>query len=95
MAPREDFVIAKGVLGFPHAGERNLFSLEPLNVFLVPFRSYELVVAAADKFEEVVEKLADVGGTDEVLKTQFTNAAAQVNPEILVVEDTEIFVNTL
>lgn len=76
-------------------GERNLFPFEPLNVVLVPFRSDKLVMTAAHEFEQIVEKLADVGGTDEMLETKFANATSQVNPEIFLIQNAEVFVNPL
>ena len=46
----------------------------------------------AHKLEQIIEELPDVGGANVMLKMQVANAAAQVDPEIFVVEDAEIFV---
>ena len=52
-------------------------------------------MASAHKLQQVVQELGNIGGADIVLEVQFADAASQVDPEIFVVEDTEIFVDSL
>ena len=75
--------------------DRDFLAFEAIHVLGVFFRRDQFVVTAADKIEQIVQKLADVGGADVVLEMQFANAAAKVDPEIFVVEDAEVFVDAL
>ena len=45
----------------------------------------------SDELEQIFEELADVGGTYEVFKMKLADAAAQVDPQVLLVEHAEIF----
>ena len=65
------------------------------HVLGVFFGRDQFVVAAADKLQQVVQELGDIGGADVVFEMQFADAAAQVDPEILVVENAEVFVDAL
>src|ERR1035441_5375122 len=94
-AAAQDLLVIENDLGFHDARDGNLFALQSLHVLGILFRRDQFVVAAADKLQQVVQELGDIGGADVVLKAQFANAAAQIDPEIFIVEDTEILVDTL
>ena len=52
-------------------------------------------MTAVTKFEEVVEELADICGANIVFEAKFANAPAQVDPDILFVEHSEILPDLL
>ncbi len=94
-AAAEDFFVFKGDLGFDDARDGDFFALQALHVLGVLFGRDQFVVTAADEIQQVVQELGNIGGADVVLETQFANAATEVDPEILVVEDSEILVHAL
>ena len=87
-ATPQDFFVGQGVrvLRPRHARNGQLAAFQLLNVFRIFLRADQFVVAAPHELEQIIEKLADVGGADEIVQVQFANALAQINPEILVVE---------
>src|SRR5437868_11579635 len=52
-------------------------------------------MAAGNEFQEIAQELADIGSSDEMLKVKIANAAAKVNPEILIIKNAKIFAATL
>ena len=87
--------VVENILGFRDAGDGNFPTLEALDVLGVFFRRDQFIVTAADEIQQVVQELGNIGGADVMFQAQFADAAAQVDPEILVVEDAEIFVDAL
>ncbi len=94
-AAAEHFGVVENVLGSRHAWDGNFLALEAFDVVGILFGRDQFVVTAADEIQQVVQELGDVGGANVMFEPQVANAAAQVDPEILVVEDAEIFVNAL
>ena len=64
--------------------------LEPRHIAGILLRGDQFVVAAADKVQQVGEKLAHVGRADVVLQTELAEPLAQVDPQIFLVEHTEL-----
>ena len=75
------------IFRFGHARDGQLPTFQPLHVFLVSLRSDQLVVTVPDELKQVFQELPDAGGANEVAQVQFAEPAAQVNPEILIVEN--------
>jgi hypothetical protein len=57
-----------------------------LHVFLILFGTDQFVMTVPHELEQVFQKFAHAGGTDEILEVQFAETPAQVDPEVLVVE---------
>jgi len=57
----------------------------------IVFGTDEFVLAAPHEVEQVIKKLTDAGRPDEVFQLEITYAAAQIYPEVLVIEDFEFF----
>src|SRR5208282_2246632 len=60
------------------------------NVSIVIVRGAQLVMATAEKVQQVPEKPAGIGGLDEALELQLANAAAQQHEEVLIVEQGKV-----
>src|SRR6266478_5981993 len=69
--------------------KRNLAALNALDIAAILPRADQFVLAPPHELEQIVEELADVGSTHEVLQTQIADTASQEHPEILLVEHTE------
>ena len=52
-------------------------------------------MAAADEIQQVGQELADIGGPNEIFEVKLADPAAQVNPQILVIENAELLVAAL
>ena len=74
---------------------RHLSTFQPIHVGGVFSRSDQFIVAAIDKLQKVTEELADVGSANEIFEMQLTNAAPQVDPHVLLVENAETLVHSL
>ena len=46
-------------------------------------------MAVPEEGQQVIEKLAEPGGANVVVQVQFTDAAAQINPQVLIVHHPE------
>ena len=57
----------------------------------VLFRTYQFILAATQKIQQVVQKFGYVRRADEVFQIQFAKPFAQVNPDIFVVEHAKLF----
>src|SRR5689334_8703733 len=55
-------------------------------ILLISFRSYQLILATAQKIQQIVQKLTHIGSTGVMRKIQFTNAPSKENPKVLIVE---------
>src|SRR5882762_9981170 len=73
-APAEDFGIAQLGFRFRDTRYRQFAALQPVYVLRIFFRSYQFVVAAADKVQQIAEKLSHVGGADKMLKVKLANS---------------------
>ena len=78
------------VFRLAHARDGQLAALEAADVFGVPLRADQFVVAAPHEIQQVVEKLADIRRPHKVIQAQFANAFAEVDPEVLVVKHSEL-----
>ena len=94
-AAAEHLRVVKDIFGLRDARDRNLFALQAFDVLRVLLGGDQFVVAAAHEIQQVVQELGNISRANVVFEVQFADAAAQVNPQILVVEDTEIFVDAL
>ena len=47
-------------------------------------------MAVPEEGEQVIEKLAEPGGANVVVQVQFTDTAAQINPQVLIVHHPEL-----
>src|SRR5690349_10213078 len=52
----------------------------------VRLRTYEFVVAPTHEVEQVIEKLGNIGGANEVFQPRFRKGATLEDPQVLVVE---------
>ena len=90
-AAAADLSVGEHIFGFGHARDGNLAALEAVDILSVFFGSDKFVVATADELQQVGEELSDIGGADVMFEVQVTNATAKINPEILFIENAEIF----
>src|SRR5258707_10646671 len=88
----EDLSIAQLIFRFGDSRYGQFASLQLPHVICVAFRSDQLVVAAAEKLEKIFQKLANIGRTDKIIEPKFTDAPAQVNPEVGVIEHAKLLV---
>src|ERR1700722_12695483 len=79
-------------LGDPRDGQ--LAALQPGYILRIFFRSDQLVVAAAEKAEQIAQKLADIGGTNKMLQMQLGDATAQIDPQVNVIENAKILASS-
>ncbi len=91
-APPDDFLVrhGDGVFRFGHPRNRQLATFDFLHILFVFFRTDEFVMTMPKEGKQVVKKLAEPGGADKVVQVQFANAAAEINPEVLIVEDAKL-----
>src|ERR1700674_4652270 len=61
-----------------------------MHVVRVFFRVHQIVLTAPHETEEIMEKLADIRRSHEVVQVQLGDAPTQINPKILVVEHIEL-----
>src|SRR5438046_4920345 len=80
-----------GVLGFTNAWREQFARFDASQIFCILLGTHEFVMTPAHEVEQIVQKLAEVGGTDEIMQPKLADAAAQVNPQILIVQNAEIF----
>ena len=90
----QDFFVIKVILRLHHPWHGYLAALQAFDVLRVFLRRYQFIVTSAHKLQQVVQKLADIRGADVMLQMKLAHAAAQIDPEILVIEDAEIPVHT-
>jgi len=93
-APAEDLGIAQRVLRFRDTRDRQFAALQPVHVLRIFFRSDKLVVAAADKVQQIAQKLPHVCGADKILEMKLADSLAQVNPQVLLIEDAKLLSDT-
>ena len=77
------------MFGFADTRHRQFAGFHAPQVIGISLRSHKLVMATPHEVEEVIQKLAEVYGTDEIVQPQLSNLAAQVNPNIFVIQDAE------
>ncbi len=82
LATPEHFFIAEAIriFRFAYSRDRQFAAPEPPDVLRVLFGPHELVMTAPHEVEQVIEKLADFGRSDEVVQVQLRKALAQINP---------------
>src|SRR5437870_2539261 len=90
-AAAQHFLIRNLIFRLSNPRDGQLASAELGDIIRVLVRAHQFVLTAPHEVQKVVEKLADVGGTDEKIQMEFADALAQINPKILVVEHTETF----
>src|SRR5208282_5915526 len=78
-----------------NTGKRDLAAFKALNVERVLCRADQVVLATTHEIEQAIEELPDVGSAHKVFEAQIANTAAQVHPEILVVEHAKTSAATL
>src|ERR1019366_597992 len=78
-----------------NTGKRDLAAFKALNVERVLCRADQFVLAASHEIKQAIEKLADIRSTDKVFEAQIANTAAQVHPEVLVVDHAKTSAATL
>src|SRR5581483_1955005 len=90
----KNFFIGECVGVFRLANPRNVefAALEAVNVVGVAVRANQFVVAASNKFQQVIEKFGYIGGANEIVELQLGQTLAKIDPDILVVQNAEIFV---
>ena len=86
-AAAEDFLVGEYVFRLADTGDRQLTTADATNVVTVFFRADHLVLTSPHEVDQVIEKLGDISGTNEVVEMELANAAAKVNPEVLIIED--------
>ena len=91
LATSENLFVRQAVRIFrlADAGNRELTAFQPVDVLRIFFRAHQLVVTAPHEIQQVIEKLGNVGGTDEVVQTKIPDTLSQVDPQVFVVEDSE------
>ena len=94
-AAAEHLGIVQDVLRLGNARNGNFLALQAFNVLRVFLGRDQFVVTAAHKVQQVVQELRHICSADVVYEMQIPEAAAQVDPEIFVVQDSEIFVHAL
>src|SRR5689334_7445552 len=77
--------------GFRDPWQRHLVAANAIEKLLILLRGNQLIVAAAEKFDQIVEKLAEICSANEVLEGKLGDSATQVNPKVFVGERRESF----
>ena len=95
LAAADYLSVAQLFFRFRYPWNGKFAAFQPRNIFRVLFRRYHFVVTAAEEIEQVVEKLSNVGRPDVVLQAELTDSLAEIDPEIFLVEDTEILAGAL
>src|SRR5262249_8238934 len=78
-----------GILRFADARNAQLSALQAVDIAGILLRSNEFILAAPQKVQEIVEKLAHIGGAHKMLQMQLADSLAQLDPQILVSEQPE------
>src|SRR5579864_4635749 len=92
MAASDDLGIVEDILRLGDARHRHFAALKRLHVVRVSLGRDEFVMAAIHEFEQVAEELTDIRRSDEMLETKFADSTAEIDPQILLIENAEIFV---
>src|SRR5258706_14544620 len=87
--------VIEDVLRFRDAREGYFLTLQTYHVLGILFGRDQFIVAAAHELQQIVQKLGNIGGANVMFETQLAHAAAEVYPQILVVEHAKIFVDAL
>jgi hypothetical protein len=53
-------------------------------------RSDQFVVAVPEEGKQIIEKFAETGGAYVIVQVQLTNPAAEINPQVLIIEHAEL-----
>ena len=94
-AAAENLFVVEGILRLDDARHRDLTALQAVDILRVFFRRDQFIVTSAHKLQQVIQKLADIRGTNVMFEMKVANAAAQIDPEIFLVENAEVLVHTL
>lgn len=85
------FVREQGdVFGLAHPWNGQLTALQAPYILLIFLGSYEFILAPAHEVEQVIKELRDFCRSHEILELQFPNAAAEIDPQIFVVDYFEV-----
>ena len=91
----QNFGVVEGILRSGDALHGDFATLQPLHVVRIFLGRNQFIVAAADEIQQIIQKLGNVGGPDIMLEMQLADTAAEVDPEVFLVENPEVFVLTL
>src|SRR5215472_17534941 len=91
IAPPNNLFVSQPGCIFRFRGPRNreFTALEPAHILLIFLRRNEFVMTTSDEVKQIVQKLRNVSCPDEIVQTQITQSFSQIDPEILIIENTK------
>src|SRR5712691_5914844 len=59
-----------GIFGFTNAWRGQFARFDASQILCILLRTHELVMTTAHEVEQIIQKLAEVGGTDEIIRSE-------------------------
>ena len=88
--PRELFFLLRPRIGFERLLARIVAVAQSFHIARVIVGSYKLILAAGEKFHEVVEKFSGIGKPLEVVEFEFGDMPPQKDPVVHFIQHLEV-----